>query len=41
MENTLNLESNPPSLGADNIKIYSELGFNENEINKFKEEGVI
>lgn len=37
----LNLESNPPSLGADNIKIYSELGFNENEINKLKEEGVI
>jgi formyl-CoA transferase len=37
----LDLESNPPSLGADNIKIYSELGFNENEINKLKEEGVI
>ena len=37
----LELESNPPSLGADNIKIYSELGFSEIEINKLKEEGVI
>lgn len=37
----LKLESNPPSLGADNVKIYSKLGFNETEINKLKEEGVI
>ena len=37
----LELEGNPPSLGADNIKIYSELGFSEIEINKLKEEGVI
>ena len=37
----LKLESNPPSLGADNVRIYSKLGFNETEINKLKEEGVI
>jgi formyl-CoA transferase len=37
----LDVENNPPALGADNEKIYSDIGLNEDEINNLKKEGVI
>ena len=37
----LDVENNPPALGADNEKIYSDIGLNEEEINDLKKEGVI
>ena len=37
----LDVENNPPTLGADNEKIYSDIGLNEDEINNLKKEGVI
>jgi len=37
----LEVGNNPPALGADNEKIYSDIGLNKEEINNLKEEGVI
>ena len=37
----LDIGSNPPALGADNEKIYSDIGLNDEEINNLKKEGVI
>ena len=37
----LDVENNPPALGADNEKIYSDIGLNKEEINNLKKEGVI
>jgi formyl-CoA transferase len=37
----LEVGNNPPALGADNEKIYSDIGLNKEEINNLKKEGVI
>ena len=37
----LDIGSNPPALGADNEKIYSDIGLNDEEINNLKKEGII
>ena len=37
----LDVENNPPALGADNEKIYSDIGLNKEEINNLKKEGII
>ena len=37
----LDVENNPPALGADNERVYSNIGLTKEEINKLKKEGVI
>ena len=37
----LDVENNPPALGADNERVYSNIGLTKEEINNLKKEGVI
>ncbi len=37
----LDIENNPPALGADNERVYSNIGLTKEEINNLKKEGVI
>ena len=37
----LDVENNPPALGADNERVYLNIGLTKEEINKLKKEGVI
>ena len=41
IRDSLDVENNPPALGADNERVYSNIGLTKEEINNLKKEGVI